>query len=496
MKNRIFTLSLTLLLLLSLFGCGNMLDTEYRSVTPHPVRSEQSSQENQPDTEVSIPAGGSLQELTRAVENLVKAKSEYGVIRAASYEGDIDQDAEDACLGVTYNTAYGTYAVHNVSYTVNKYVSFSEVRVHLSYREDILDYSSIPHIYTKESGRIILENTLRSYGTRLVIITSIPDLTTDSLASAVEELYYTGADWMPVIPQVNGNTFPPEGEERILDLSFRYEHSNYRMDSMTARTQAEVDALKERLEGLDTKEALRQLSEHLRDNCRVVIESGTEEGYDRLKDQYTAYGALALGRASGEGFAMAVKKVCSSLEIPCLVVRGRLNNAAHAWNLVEVDGSWYHLDTSRMEDVGFDPCFLAEDAAFLENYYWDTEKYPASASVPLEEPIPYFPAAPAEESTPAESEDTDPENDPTEPAVPEDPPVNDPETSEGTEEPPADPSEPGGNTGENPGADTPPPDAEASPSTPEAPGGEGAEDPVSTPAESGDAGDEEQKNNP
>ena len=53
----------------------------------------------------------------------------------------------------------------------------------------------------------------------------------------------------------------------------------------------------------------------------------------------------------------------------------------HYWNLVRVDGDWYHIDTTPREGGGGDAIFLLTDAeleAFDELHRFDAEKYPAT----------------------------------------------------------------------------------------------------------------------
>ena len=61
---------------------------------------------------------------------------------------------------------------------------------------------------------------------------------------------------------------------------------------------------------------------------------------------FCAYGCLVEGNAVGKGFADAYKLVLDQLGIDCLVLHdtGAGDDAGTYWNLVNVDGSWYHVD--------------------------------------------------------------------------------------------------------------------------------------------------------
>ncbi len=63
------------------------------------------------------------------------------------------------------------------------------------------------------------------------------------------------------------------------------------------------------------------------------------------KEAWTAYGALVTGDTVCKGYAMAWKVLMDRMGIPCLVIcKG---DRSHLWNLVQLDGKWYHIDVNR-----------------------------------------------------------------------------------------------------------------------------------------------------
>ncbi|QVK08970.1 MAG6410 family transglutaminase-related lipoprotein [Mycoplasma mycoides] len=67
------------------------------------------------------------------------------------------------------------------------------------------------------------------------------------------------------------------------------------------------------------------------------------------KDQ-TAYSALVEKCTVCTGYAKGFKMIMDELSIPCIVMEGQSTRdfwaARHAWNLIEVDGEWYHVDAT------------------------------------------------------------------------------------------------------------------------------------------------------
>ncbi len=94
----------------------------------------------------------------------------------------------------------------------------------------------------------------------------------------------------------------------------------------------------------------------------------------------TAYGALVLGSAYCDGYAYAMKAMLDEMDIPSAVVYGSVNDAEHVWNLVCIDGKFYHLDAmwddadvSYDADMLFHGYFNLDDETILldHSYYYD-----------------------------------------------------------------------------------------------------------------------------
>lgn len=102
---------------------------------------------------------------------------------------------------------------------------------------------------------------------------------------------------------------------------------------------------------------------------------------------HTAYGALVQRTPVCQGYALAYKLLLSRLGIGCIFVSS--DEMIHGWNMVQLDGAWYHVDVTwddpsvgneeeGYHDQGFDAevshrCFLKSDATFqnqLEHFGW------------------------------------------------------------------------------------------------------------------------------
>jgi len=73
--------------------------------------------------------------------------------------------------------------------------------------------------------------------------------------------------------------------------------------------------------------------------------------YDQSLTNYTAYSALTTGLAVCQGYSLLTYKLMKEAGIPVLIAEGSVNTGEHAWNMIELDGVWYHLDTTWDDPV-------------------------------------------------------------------------------------------------------------------------------------------------
>lgn len=128
----------------------------------------------------------------------------------------------------------------------------------------------------------------------------------------------------------------------------------------------------------------------------------SQEGLDPIQgetDDYTPYGVLKGHKAICVGNATTFKLFMDALEIPCKIIHST-TNGEHAWNVVQLENDWYHVDLTfdegmskpaytafnvtdsmKEEDVftwnhdeipvcnGSKYCYLLMNAAELDNMY-------------------------------------------------------------------------------------------------------------------------------
>lgn len=84
----------------------------------------------------------------------------------------------------------------------------------------------------------------------------------------------------------------------------------------------------------------------LSNQCKYDFDAEKDESKWRA---YTAVGALLDGKAVCDGYARAMELLCAYVKIPCRIIYGTSKGSSHAWNLVKLDGNWYHFDPTWID---------------------------------------------------------------------------------------------------------------------------------------------------
>ncbi len=86
------------------------------------------------------------------------------------------------------------------------------------------------------------------------------------------------------------------------------------------------------------------------------------------------HGVLKYKSAVCVGFATTFRLFMQMMDIECKVV----HNSYHSWDLVNLDGEWYHTDIYSDVDTGNYANFNMNDSLCQYNHNWDTSFFPAA----------------------------------------------------------------------------------------------------------------------
>ena len=159
--------------------------------------------------------------------------------------------------------------------------------------------------------------------------------------------------------------------------------------------------------------------------CQNVSYDYAHVGNTEYLKQFSAYGALIEGTAVCQGYAVLLYRLLLESGVDVRVIPGTGNSTLHAWNIVELNGVYYNVDSTW--DAGKDSYgyFLCSEADFsghirLDDYRTDAfmTSYPMSSKTYESEetttPETTTPETTAEETSPeteSSTQETTPEGD-------------------------------------------------------------------------------------
>lgn len=133
--------------------------------------------------------------------------------------------------------------------------------------------------------------------------------------------------------------------------------SNYLIDEFSSKQEVEsaisqIESVKNQLVSKKTGNTyndIKLVHDYLVDN----VEYDTSISKPNI---YNTYGALINHVAVCEGYARSFKYIMDNMRIPCVLVIGKGTNSKgetenHAWNYIELKGTWYAIDTTWDDPV-------------------------------------------------------------------------------------------------------------------------------------------------
>ncbi|MCL2045827.1 MAG: hypothetical protein FWG88_05525 [Oscillospiraceae bacterium] len=355
-------------ILLCLFftsACSSILEGDMRVESEH-----RSTTGDRLPEEVEV---SNFSELKEAIVELIYQHETTGQIIVYRYDSDIQWDIDRAIDEVMETDPIARYAVVEISTTLNRIVTFFEIDLKIEYRRSREQVASIVNVSTLRYLRTELFNIMSEYRNEASFQTAL-HITEDDMIAYIKDSYYQNPRNIIIMPVAVVEIYSTEDSDRIVEVRLH----NIELPSVLQQY-GESLARSVRLnalaaEGETDAEILLSLAKNLIDACD--FDEGTartisEHGIPNLAA--TAYSALVRGTAVGEGFAMAFKALCDELGFECQVVLGYLNNMVHAWNIIMLNGDYYHVDIAMCAANGIESAFIKSDAQFANLYIWDTD---------------------------------------------------------------------------------------------------------------------------
>jgi hypothetical protein len=363
-------LLLLVIIITAATGCDTILEGDKILENPHFIGKSETTPEEK--IEVSDYDG-----LMAEILKFVMQHEDSGRMYAYSYNGDVSADIERACEEIKDINPIGAYAVAEIEGIATRIVSYYEIDISIEYNRTKQQVDSIELVSTSRYlEKTLLPNVMSEYNDVVVFRTTL-SISEEEIIEFVKEVYYENPGKIIMKPIVVVKEFPENGKDKVLELQFGYGEQVSVLRKYSENITSYVKNNTERAVGFRDEEIMLSLANNLIAAC-IYDEAMAKKTNVHGQQSFTAtaYGALVNGKAVGEGFAMAFKALCDELKLNCRIVLGTIednnNSIVHAWNIVQVNEDYYHIDVAMCAVNGIETAFLKTDSDFLaDKYSWD-----------------------------------------------------------------------------------------------------------------------------
>ncbi len=380
---RFFILCACLCLLLS--GCHTILDGNYLWTSPHQV------QENPGDEDMLQAAN--YDELLTALADMAENGTEAGIIYISQYgSSQIEEEMEKAVKATLKNNPIAAYAVDSIQWELGINSGQKAVAISISYLHNRTEIRKIQHVATTEQAEEKIFDALKNVASGLVLY--LEDYEHTDFVQLVEKYAIGNPQYVMEMPQITANVYPRWGTARVIELKFAYQTPKDSLENMQRQVSPIFSAARLYVTG-DAEESQKfsQLYSFLTERFEYKFETSITPAYSLLRH----------GVGDSKAFSTVYAAMCQTAGLECQVVSGTHLGERWYWNLIYVDGNYYHLDLLGCTKAGFFQ-MLTDDE--MQGYVWDYSVYPAT-------PEPALPAPMEPEEVPPTTEPILPTTEPT-----------------------------------------------------------------------------------
>lgn len=345
--------ALALVLALVLSGCSWM-DGSYVSVTPHQVAVGQNDSGN-------ARAVRSYTELRSALVRLIDEGSTKGLFSLSDYpREEAEADMAEAVKYVMTVYPVGAYAVQDIQYGFGS----GAVSVDITYSRSPEEIAGIHTVRRMEGAEQAIAEALDESTEKLVL--QISGYRETDFTEIVRDYARSNPDRVMETPLVEVRICPEQGDVRVVEMVFQYRTDRQELRSMREQVQPVFSSAALYVSG--------QAGEWVKFS---QLHTFLTERFDyQLRSSVTpAYSLLCQGVGDSQAFAQVYTAMCSRIGLNARSVCGKRSGEEHWWNLVNIDGAWYHLDLLGEKQ------FMPLTDGQMADYEWDRSAYPAATGM-------------------------------------------------------------------------------------------------------------------
>ena len=394
MRFRIVAYILVICMVLS--GCGGWMDGSFSSVKPHTQR------ENQVIGETAT--AGNYEQMRQLLAELVKNGGENIVVNIEEMKPDTVDDVMDQVSHyILQVNPVGAYAVTDLKYEQGTNAGKPSLAVTISYNQNWVELRKMKEADSMDEARQIVADALAQCESKVVIWVNhyrsldfeqyIRDYMTDNPQTVME------------MPQVTVSTYPETGAYRMVEIVCNYKTDRDDLKNMQTRVRPLFTSAELYVSG----------NSNAHDKYALLYAFLMERHDYQLDASITpTYSLLIHGVGDSRAFATVYAAMCRNANLECRIVSGTKNGESLFWNIIRIDGKYYHLDLLESSLNGE---FTLRGDEEMAGYVWDYSAYPKCVvyvdpnqmTEPIEEPS----EDPTEETL-EDGEAESPETEPTE----------------------------------------------------------------------------------
>lgn len=347
-----------LVLCLVLSGCGSLLTGEYIWEQTHYIPPV-------PDSGQDIVASNYTQ-LLGVLTDAIEEGTELVTVSVAQYdrnslEADVDRAADAICT----TNPVAAYAVSDIYWQIGTSAGETVLVVQVLYLHDQTEIKKIQTVADNEEALSAIAAAMRNCDSSVVLcINAYED---QDFLLAIESYSLVYPQYVMEAPQASINVYPESGVSRVLEIRFSYVNGRDALRDMQNQVLTLFDASVNIVSVTEkTREKYNQLYSLLVERFqKYTIETSITP----------AYSLLVHGVGDSRAFAMIFSAMCREAGLTCQVVAGTKAGKLWYWNIVQIDGTYYHVDLLRSKGEG--NLRLLTDSIINEGYVWDFSAYPA-----------------------------------------------------------------------------------------------------------------------
>jgi len=354
MKRALSLVVLLACLIQLLCGCNLWLDGSYSSAKPH---LEEYAQPGVESVEVT-----SFSELQDAVTSMVEDGNQSGMLYATDMNTEKLVNYMDiAVRNIKQHNPIGAYAVDDIFYEIGTNTGKQAIAIEVTYNHNRSEILRIKQTKTMAEAAKVITAALDNCDPGVVV--QIEEYNTTDITQLVQDYVDDNPQTCMEMPQVTVNLYPQSGANRVMELSFTYQTSRSSLRNMqqtvtpvfaSAKLYVSTDA--------DNWEKYSQLYSFLMERYDYKVETSITPSYSLLRH----------GVGDSKAFAIVYAAMCRQAGLDCQVISGTKAGESWYWNVIYMDGVYYHIDLLQ---CSYNSGFLAYTDADMAGYVWDYSAY-------------------------------------------------------------------------------------------------------------------------